>query len=258
MSIVLRLCCRIPVFMLLKRGESRCGGPRSRPVASRDLVGTVLSSLLLGFALLGQPSAVSAQTCAESSTAVNNRGSALADDCTTLLGLKDTLRGTASLNWATTLNMNSWDGITVSGTPARVTWLNLSGKSLTGSLPTALNNLTGLTRLYLHGNQLSGSIPDLSALTSLTHLNLSGNQLSGSIPDLSALTSLTYLNLSGNQLTGSIPDLSVLTSLTYLNLFANQLTGSIPALSALTSLHTLDLSHNQLTGSTGSIPVSPP
>ncbi len=248
MSILLRPCCRIPVFMLLKRGDSRCGGRRPRPVASRGLVGTVLSSLLLGLALLGQPSAVSAQTCAESSTAVNNRGSALAGDCTTLLGLKDTLRGTASLNWATTLNMDDWEGITVSGTPARVTQLSLSYK-LTGSLPTTLNNLTGLTWLRLTYNRLTGSIPDLSALTSLTNLILTSNRLSGSIPDLSALTSLTNLILTYNRLTGSIPDLSALTSLTQVALNNNQLSGSIPDLSALTKLVYLFLDNNQLSGS---------
>ncbi len=200
--------------------------------------------------LLGGPRSVAAQTiCAEDSPAVGNRGAELAADCTTLLGLMDELRGTATLNWATDVAMDSWAGLTVGGTPARVTELSLLSQSLTGSLPTALNSLTGLRSLDLSGNQLTGSIPDLSALTSLTHLLLSRNQLTGSIPDLSALTSLTHLLLSRNQLTGSIPALSALTSLAELDLHNNDLTGAIPDLSALTSLAYLHLSANQLTGS---------
>ena len=64
-------------------------------------------------------------------------------------------------------------------------------------------------RLFLSHNQLTGSIPDLSALTSLTQLILSHNQLTGSIPDLSALTNLTWLDLTGNQL--CLPEDSSLT-----------------------------------------------
>ncbi len=202
--------------------------------------------------LLGGPGSVAAQTiCAENSTAVNNRGSALAADCTTLLGLMDELRGTATLNWATDVAMDSWDGITVAGIPARVTELYPRG-ILTGTLPTALSGLTGLRRLSLSSNGLTGSIPDLSALTRLTELALNGTQLTGSIPDLSALTSLTLLNLSFNGLTGSIPDLSALTRLTLLNLHNNQLTGPIPDLSALTRLEALWLGFNNFTA--GPIP----
>ena len=58
--------------------------------------------------------AAQSMTCTETSEAVDNRGPGLAEDCATLLGLKDTLSGTASLNWANTLYMDSWDGITVS------------------------------------------------------------------------------------------------------------------------------------------------
>ncbi len=80
---------------------------------------------------------------------MENRGPGLAEDCTTLLGLKDALRGTAILNWADTLNMDSWDGITVSGTPARVTELSLSGYQLTGTIPSALGDLSNLEYLAL-------------------------------------------------------------------------------------------------------------
>ena len=241
---------------------------------SRCLFG-LLSSVLLGVLFLGSPPSVAAQTCAENSTAVNNRGAALAGDCTTLLGLKDTLRGTASLNWATSVNMDSWDGITVAGTPARVTELDFESGDLTGTLPSALGSLTGLTTLNFAQNFLTGTIPStLGNLTNLTNLWLGDNQLTGTIPSqlgnlsnlavleleynqltgtipsqLGNLSNLTELSLGGNSLTGSIPTLSSLTALETLYLAANQLTGSIPAVNALTKLEYLDLSFNQLTGS---------
>ncbi len=199
--------------------------------------------------LLSGPGSAAAQPCAEADPAVDNRGAELAADCTTLLGLQDKLRGTAVLNWARDVAMDDWDGLTVAGTPARVTKLELGERPLTGTLPPALNSLTGLTVLDLADNQLTGSIPALSALTSLTQLSLSHNQLTGSIPDLSALTRLEWLDLGTNRLTGPLPTwLTSLTRLTLLNLRRNQLMDSIPDLSALTRLTTLALAGNRLTG----------
>ncbi|MDE2716818.1 MAG: leucine-rich repeat domain-containing protein, partial [Chloroflexota bacterium] len=212
-----------------------------------------LSSLILA---LGWVTGAGAQTtCLSTDTAVtavvtdaqDTAGrAALAGDCATLLGLMDTLRGTASLNWANSLSMASWDGITVTG--SRVTTLNLPSRQFTGTIPAALNSLTGLQELFLSANQLAGSIPTLSSLTALERLNLSGNELSGEIPDLSGLTSLTDLILHSNRLSGSIPDLSALTHLLHIELYQNQLSGSIPDLSALINLKQIHLLDNQLSG----------
>ena len=50
----------------------------------------------------------------------------LVKDCQALLAAKDTLRGTATLNWSTGTAMSSWTGITTGGTPTRVTGLSLA------------------------------------------------------------------------------------------------------------------------------------
>ena len=87
----------------------------------------------------------------------DNRG--LVRDCETLLAAKDTLRGTATLDWATSTAIGSWEGITTGGTPSRVTELDLASESLTGTIPAGLGNLFELTTLNLSSNQLTGDIP---------------------------------------------------------------------------------------------------
>ena len=179
--------------------------------------------------------------------------SALAADCQTLLSLMDTLRGTANLNWSNTTPIADWEGITRGGSPERVTGIDLSSKSLTGTIPSELGNLSSLASLILRNNQLTGSIPsELGDLSTLTHLYLSSNRLTGTIPvELGDLSTLTHLYLSSNQLTGSIPaELGDLSSLTDLYLGSNRLTGSIPdELGSLNNLARLSLTINELTGS---------
>ena len=123
-------------------------------------------------------------TC-DSGTAVanpnTNRG--LVHDCSSLLGAKDALRGTAALNWSVDGAIGSWDGITTSGTLTRVTRVALPSKSLSGTIPMELGQLVYLTHLNLSSNSLTGSIPDeLGLLTNLQELWLSGNSLTGCIP----------------------------------------------------------------------------
>ena len=63
---------------------------------------------------------------------------ALVHDCYTLLAAKDTLQGTAALNWSKDLANASWEGITTSWTLNRVTELGLSSESLNGTIPAEL------------------------------------------------------------------------------------------------------------------------
>jgi len=175
----------------------------------------------------------------------------LVADCVTLLSIRDTLAGTALLEWNTSTPINYWLGVDVPN--SRVTTLFLYDHGLTGSIPPALGNLSQLTSLYLWGNRLTGSIPpELGNLNKLEHLYLTYNQLTGSIPpELGNLSQLTSLDLDYNQLTGSIPPaLGNLSKLTSLDLDYNRLTGSIPpALGNLSQLEQLHLADNRLTGS---------
>ena len=107
----------------------------------------------------------------------------LVHDCEALLAAKYVLQGTASLNWTTTLSLDDWNGVNTSGTPGRLTGLDLDGQGLSGTLPASLGSLYELTELDLRDNSLTGTIPEeLSQLENLTSLRLSGNNLTGCIP----------------------------------------------------------------------------
>ena len=180
----------------------------------------------------------------------NNPG--LVSDCNSLLAARDALAGSATLNWSAATPIADWAGVTVGGSPQRVTALGLYNSSLTGAIPTELGRLASLKRLVLSKNRLTGPVPTwLSDLADLEELSLWGNRLSGPIPTaLGDLVNLNELYLSQNQLTGPIPaSLGDLTNLQELSLWRNELTGPLPdELGSLINLQRLVLSQNQLTG----------
>ena len=195
-----------------------------------------------GFAQLPPPPAEGA--CA------NNPG--IASDCRVLLAARDSLAGSATLNWSGNIPVDQWEGVALGDTPLRVTGLRLPVKALTGQIPSGLGSLTNLESLDLGWNQLTGTIPpELGNLANLGFLYLNSNQLTGTIPaELGSIANLIWLDLDGNQLTGTIPaELGSIANLRWLDLADNQLTGTIPAeLGSIANLRWLDLADNQLTG----------
>ena len=80
-----------------------------------------------------------APTCATGSAVPNAAGNpGLVSDCEALLASRDTLAGTASLNWSAATPLAQWEGIMRSGTPQRVTRFLLPNKNLNGSVPATL------------------------------------------------------------------------------------------------------------------------
>lgn len=134
--------------------------------------------------------------------------------CSVLLAAKDTLRGTGNLNWSIDTPMTLWDGVTIddirppeTSLGKRVTILDLSSLSLTGTIPTELSRLADLVDLRLANNLLTGEVPvELWNLGNLETLWLNDNELTGQIPpELGVLPNLESLKLSGNSLTGCVP-----------------------------------------------------
>ena len=199
--------------------------------------------------------------CVSGGAVADATNTGLISDCVALLGARDTLAGTATLNWATDTSITQWEGVGLGGTPRRVTRLNLNGKDLSGMIPSVLGRLSMLTYLNLRSNEgLTGEIPsELGYLSNLRVLNLHSNSHSGSIPNLSGMTSLEELYLANNDLTGSIPSwLNGMTNMEELWLWGNSLTGTVPNLSGMTSLQKLKLANNMLTGGVPEASTLPP
>ncbi|XP_058110710.1 MDIS1-interacting receptor like kinase 2-like [Magnolia sinica] len=131
--------------------------------------------------------------------------------------------------------------------------LNLSGNTLTGTIPAHIGALYKLTSLNLSANSISGSIPlDIGNLVNLKELDLSINHLDASIPStLGNLSKLSILRLDQNRISGSIPpQMGNLQDLVLLTVYQNNLTGPIPpALGNLRNLNVLALYSNQISGS---------
>ena len=194
---------------------------------------------------------------------------ALVRDCEALLSARNKLEGNARLNWSDVRPIAEWDGIRLSGrypslegTPQRVTRLYLHGRGLNGTIAAELGNLSELRWLYLHRNDLTGEIPGaLNRLSKLEQLYLYDNDLTGISSQLgSGMAQLRRFFAHGNRITGSIPaGLGSMPRLDWLRLDKNSLTGSIPdRLGSLSTLRRLYL-HEQAGwdaggGLTGTIP----
>ena len=100
-----------------------------------------------------------------------------------LLAAKDTLRGTATLNWSIDTPNASWDGVRVQGSHGRAAGLVQTSEGLAGTISPDLGRLDGLEYLWLNNNRLTGEIPaELGSLGDPRNLHLDNNQLTGCIP----------------------------------------------------------------------------
>ncbi|XP_055810439.1 probable LRR receptor-like serine/threonine-protein kinase At1g67720 isoform X2 [Solanum dulcamara] len=91
-----------------------------------------------------------------------------------------------------------WEWVTCSTTsPPRITKITMSGKNIKGEIPRELQHMEGLTELWLDGNSLTGTIPDLSNLVNLRIIDVQNNSLTGEIPS-SLLTGKVTFKYEGN------------------------------------------------------------
>ena len=147
--------------------------------------------------------------------------------------------------------------------------LNLNYNKISGEIPD-LSRLSSLAVFYIAHNSLNGTLANLSTLSkrqdkTFLGIDLGGNNLSGTITDLSFLTNSGYtsrgprlahtLSLYGNNLSGSLPDMSSFPGMEVIDLADNNFTGSVGDLggssgdlSVFSTLWILDVSGNSLTG----------
>ncbi len=181
---------RLPALLALPPALASLGRPLLWAGAALGGVAVVAVAVVLLVAFLGDEdehmvlSPTEVGSC-DSGVAVPDPATSteLVEDCKSLLKAKDRLAGTATLNWSVGRAMTNWEGVTVAGTPKRVTQLELADSGLTGELTGLLGNLTALTHLRLNANALTGKIPSkLQLLTALTHLYLANDALTDCVP----------------------------------------------------------------------------
>nr|VDC65341.1 unnamed protein product [Brassica rapa] len=155
--------------------------------------------------------------------------------------------------------------------------LSLGFNSLSGTIPSDINNCTNLTYLDLGNNLFSGTFPEFSSLSHLQYLYLNNSAFSSVFPwkslrnakrlvvlslgdnpfettpfpeEIVSLKSLTWLYLSNCSIAGKLPPaIGDLTELRNLEISDSDLTGEIPPeIVKLTKLRQLELYNNSLTG----------
>ncbi|CAN6470157.1 unnamed protein product [Victoria cruziana] len=105
-------------------------------------------------------------------------------------------------------------------------YLQLTGNSFSGQIPSSLGKMNRLSLINLGYNNLSGTLPPEIGRIPLNVLNVTYNSISGPIPDeLGDLTCLESLDLSHNNFSGQFPSaaLSRLNELNHLNVSFNPL-----------------------------------
>ena len=126
----------------------------------------------------------SEQACVSGGAVVDATNEGLVSDCGMLLAARDTLAGTAALNWSADTPITDWTGVALGEASGRVTEILLVDMGLNGRIPKELGSLANLEWLYLNDNQLTGEIPtELGDLSNLQELYLGGNLLTGCVPD---------------------------------------------------------------------------
>ncbi|CAL4982780.1 unnamed protein product [Urochloa decumbens] len=153
------------------------------------------------------------------------------------------------------LNSNSFTGGLpdhVGNLSAQLIQFNIFQNKLTGRVPSALSNLSGLEVMSLSDNLLTGAIPEsITQMQNLMWFDVSNNDISSPIPtQIGMLKSLIVLHLSGNKLFGAIPhSIGNLSRLEHMLMYDNRLNSTIPAsLFQLDKLIRLDLANNSFVG----------
>ncbi|KAI3667961.1 hypothetical protein L6452_43032 [Arctium lappa] len=133
--------------------------------------------------------------------------------------------------------------------------LYLSVNSISGSIPLELGYSSSLSDIDLGSNLLSGSVPASiwNLCDRLISLRVHGNLLSGSIPEPAlpnaTCNTLLYLDFGQNQFSGNIPEfVSGFRGLRQLDLSSNNFSGLIPEDLSKLPLDKLNLSYNNLSG----------
>ncbi|CAN1222665.1 Protein STRUBBELIG-RECEPTOR FAMILY 8 [Linum grandiflorum] len=221
----------LPLFLFLLH-------PVHSTTDSTDVVCWAVQALQVVYTSLNSPSQLTnwksngGDPCAESWKGVTCQGSSVVSLQISGLGLTGSmgylLSDLTSLKTMDLSNNNFRDTIPYQ-MPPNLTSLNLARNNLSGNLPYSLSAMASLSYLNVSGNSLSQAVGDVFTNHSLLNtLDLSFNNFSGDLPaSFTSLTNLSTLDVQNNQLTGSLNALTAL-PLTTLNVANNHFNGWIP------------------------------
>ncbi|XP_008222748.1 PREDICTED: receptor-like kinase TMK4 [Prunus mume] len=106
------------------------------------------------------------------------------------------------------LSYNNFSGFlpkSFSGSGIQNLWLNNQQFGLSGTIE-VLSNMTQLNQVWLHKNQFTGPIPDISKCKALFDLQLRDKLLTGIVPaTLMSSTAIQNVSLDNNKLQGPLP-----------------------------------------------------
>ncbi len=120
----------------------------------------------------------------------------LVGDCEALKTVRDVMAHNITLNWGSGVPIDSWEGITIGGSPRRVTGLELLWGVGIGKRPWP-DGQPQPTRSNLR--------PELAGLTKLQALSLAVNEVVGTVPaELATLTDLRRLYIKWHYLQGCL------------------------------------------------------
>lgn len=173
-------------------------------------------------------------------------------DVAVMLKMANSLSVDSSWGWTSTADPCTWTQISCQS--GRVIGIDIQSSKVSGTLPEDFNNLTGLQKLSLQANQISGALPTFKGLSNLESAFLGNNNFTSIPVDFfGGLTSLQTISIDYNPLSPwLIPaDIKESTMLTVFSANNAGINGGIPAFlgdGTMPSLQTLRLSYNNLSG----------
>nr|QAS62476.1 LRR receptor-like serine/threonine-protein kinase EFR [Sedum alfredii] len=134
-----------------------------------------------------------------------------------------------------------------------LTFMELGKNLFTDTIPISIGKLLNVNTLLLYENSFRGGIPSsIGNMRNLSNLDLSTNLLDGTIPEvLGNCRDMQVINISGNHLSGNLPSkvFSQFQNLRSCNVSYNSFSGAFPAVfERLEALNTLDASYNNFSG----------
>jgi len=173
-------------------------------------------------------------------------------ECDALVALYDATDGPNwkdRTGWKTPTDPCTWHGVQCDYEGNHgVSFLDLRGNSLSGSVPSAIDGLSNLTHLDLSWNHLISLPPEVGTLSNLDLLWIGRNQCTSLPAEIGDLSNLTHLSVNNNPTGALPPEFAKLTGIEVFEAAEMGLTEIPDWIGTLHHLVGLDIDRNELSG----------